>query len=169
MRRACLVKNSCAKMWIEYPANISVIIAERWILIHGRTGRPCRVQKTRFHVKIEILYKTELEEILGTDKVEKVRFQEGTGGEMAGQELELDGVFMAIGHIAQTDIAKELGVELNEKGEIKINRRSETNLKGVFAAGDCCDTGFKQAITGSAEGVTASYYAYHVCQSGAAS
>jgi len=131
-------------------------------------AEPINAERIAQNDKIEILYKTELEEILGTDKVEKVRFQEGTGGEMAGQELELDGVFMAIGHIAQTDIAKELGVELNEKGEIKINRRSETNLKGVFAAGDCCDTGFKQAITGSAEGVTASYYAYHVCQSGAA-
>ena len=78
----------------------------------------------------------------------------------------MDGVFLAIGHIAQTDLAKDLGVELNEKGEIKINRRTETNIRGVFSAGDCCDTEFKQAITGSAEAVTSSYYAYHVCNSG---
>jgi thioredoxin reductase (NADPH) len=104
--------------------------------------------------KIEILYKTEIEEIIGTDKVEKVKFQ-------GGKELPMDGVFLAIGHIAQTDLAKNLGVDLNSRGEIKINRKSETNVPGVFAAGDCVDTEFKQAITGSAEGVSAAYFAYH--------
>ncbi|MCK9185930.1 NAD(P)/FAD-dependent oxidoreductase [Candidatus Gracilibacteria bacterium] len=113
--------------------------------------------------KIEVLYNSEIEEILGTDKVEKIRFKAGTG-KYSGKELDLSGVFLAIGHSAQTDLAKELGVELNEKGEIKINRKSETDLAGVFAAGDCTDTEFKQAITGSAEAVTAAYYSYRVCK-----
>lgn len=117
-------------------------------------AEPANAERIKKNDKIEILYKTEIEEILGEEKVEKLKFKDG-------KEMPMDGVFMAIGHIAQTDLAKELGVELNEKGEIKINRRSETNIPGVFAAGDCCDTGFKQAITGAAEGVTASYYAYH--------
>lgn len=101
----------------------------------------------------EVLYETEIAEILGTDNVEKVRLK-------SGQELEMQGVFMAIGHIPLTDLAKDLGVQLNNHGEIMINRRSETNLPGVYGAGDCCDTEFKQAITGSSEGVTASYYAF---------
>jgi thioredoxin reductase (NADPH) len=117
--------------------------------------------------KIEILYKTEIEEILGTTKVEKLKFKK-TEGKFSEQEIPMDGVFLAIGHSAQTDLAKELGVELNEKKEIKISRKTETNIPGVFAAGDCADTEFKQAITGSAEGVTAAYYAYHYCNSGAA-
>jgi thioredoxin reductase len=53
-----------------------------------------------------------------------------------------------------------MGVELNEKGEIIIDRESRTNLEGVFAAGDVVDTEFKQAITGVAEGVHAAYQAY---------
>ena len=122
-----------------------------------------RISKTD---KIEILYKTEIEEISGTTKVEKIKFKPGEG-KYSGQELPMDGVFLAIGHSAQTDLAKELGVELNDKGEIKISRKSGTNIPGVFAAGDCADTEFKQAITGSAEGVTAAYYAYHYCNSGA--
>lgn len=124
-------------------------------------AEPLNAEKIEKNDKIEILFKTEIAEISGSDKVEKVRFKE-TEGRYSGQEMAVDGVFMAAGHIPQTDLAKDLGVELNEKGEIKINRKSETNLEGVFAAGDCCDTGFKQAITGAAEGVTAAYYAYHI-------
>lgn len=130
-------------------------------------AEPINAKKIDNNEKIEILYKTEISEILGSDKVEKVKFKEGTEGEYSGKEIPLDGVFLAIGHLAQTDLANDLGVELNEKGEIKINRKSETNIKGVFAAGDCSDTEFKQAITGSAEGVTAAYYAFHVCKSDA--
>lgn len=130
-------------------------------------AEPLNAERIKENDKIEILYKTEIEEIIGTEKVEKIRFKDGTGSENAGKEMAMDGVFMAIGHIAQTELANGLGVELNEKGEIKINRKSETNIPGVFAAGDCCDTGFKQAITGAAEGVTASYYAYHLADSSA--
>ena len=128
-------------------------------------AEPINAARVAKNEKIEILYKTELEEVLGSEKMEKVKFKE-TEGEWSGKEMEMQGLFMAIGHDAQTDLAAKLGVELNERKEIKINRRTETNINGVFAAGDCCDTEFKQAITGSAEAVTASYYAYHICTSG---
>jgi len=58
------------------------------------------------------------------------------------------------------ELAKKLGVETNDKGEILIDRSSRTNIEGVFAAGDVVDTEFKQAITGVAEGVHAAYQAY---------
>lgn len=117
---------------------------------------------------IEILFNTEIKEVLpdeSGEKVGKIIIKTGKDSATAKdspttKELPMDGVFLAIGHEAQTDLAKELGIELNEKGEIKINRHSETNLPGVYAAGDCADTEFKQAITGSAEGVTAAYYAF---------
>lgn len=130
-------------------------------------AEPLNAKRVDENDKIEILYKTEIEEILGSEKVEKVKFKE-TEGKYSGQEIEMEGVFMAIGHISQTQLAKELEVDLNEKGEIKINRHSETNVPGVYAAGDCADTEFKQAITGSAEAVTAAYYAYHYCTTDAA-
>lgn len=131
-------------------------------------AEPINAARISKNEKIEILYKTELAEILGGESVEKVKFRQGTGSENAGKEMAMDGVFMAIGHLAQTELAKELGVSLNEQGEIKINRRAETNIPGVYGAGDCCDTEFKQAITGSAEGVTASYFAYHFANGDAA-
>ncbi len=138
----------------EHASKVYIIVRKDFL-----RAEPLNAARVEKNDKIEILYKTEIEEIVGTDKVDKLKFKDG-------KELAMDGVFLAIGHIAQTDLAKNLGVELNEKGEIKINRRTETNIKGVFSAGDCCDTEFKQAITGSAEAVTSSYYAYHVCNSG---
>ena len=81
------------------------------------------------------------------------------------ENLELDGVFVAIGHIILSDLAKAIGVKLNEKGEIKINHMtSETNIPGVFAAGDVTDKQFKQLITGVADGCTAAYSAYEHIQ-----
>ncbi len=121
-------------------------------------AEPINAKRVEQNPKIEVLYGAEIEEILGTDRVEKVRFK-------GGKELELSGVFMAIGHDAQTELAAGLGVALNDKKEIIINRKTETNIPGVFAAGDCCDTEFKQAITGSAEAVTSSYFAYHLITS----
>lgn len=103
--------------------------------------------------KIEVRYKTQIKEITGAKSVEKVKLNNG-------EELAMQGVFVAIGHIALSELAKNLGVALNDKGEIIINRRSETSLPGVYAAGDVTDTAFKQAITGAAEAVTAAYYAF---------
>lgn len=103
--------------------------------------------------KIEVRFQTQIAEVLGTKSVEKVKLT-------TGETLDMQGVFVAIGHIALSEIAAHLGVALNDKGEIMINRKSETNLPGVFAAGDVADTTFKQAITGAAEAVTAAYFAF---------
>lgn len=157
--------DSAAKeaLFLSEHASKVYIIVRRDVL----RAEPINADRVAKNSKIEILYKTEIEEISGDGKVEKVRFKAGEG-KYSGQELAMDGVFLAIGHIAQTELAKQIGVELNDHGEIKINRRTETNIPGVFAAGDCCDTEFKQAITGSAEAVTASYYAYHFVNTEAA-
>lgn len=135
----------------EHAAKVYIIVRKDYM-----RAEPVNAERVEKNEKIEILYETEIAEILGDKSVEKIKLK-------SGEEMEMQGVFMAIGHIPQTELAKDLGVELNDHGEIKINRRAETNVKGVFGAGDCCDTEFKQAITGSAEAVTASYFAYHLC------
>jgi len=96
-------------------------------------------------------------EILGEQKVIGVKLDRPYNGK---DTLSLDGIFIAIGGIPHSELARKLGVELNEKGEIKIDRSSRTNIEGVYAAGDVADTEFKQAITGVAEGVHAAYQAY---------
>ena len=94
----------------------------------------------------------------GKQLVESVMLDREFNG---SKELSLNGVFVAIGHIVLSDLAKALGVDLNGKGEIVMDHKtSETNIDGVFAAGDVADKPFKQAITGVAEGCTAAYSAF---------
>ena len=107
--------------------------------------------------KIEVINNTNIVEILGDKFVNKVILDKEYNG---SKELVLDGIFGAIGHIPLSDLAVKLGVEINKKKEIMIDRSSNTNVKGVFAAGDVVDSGFKQAITGVAEGVVAAHSAF---------
>lgn len=116
-------------------------------------AEPVNADRVEANDKIEVKFQAEVEEILGADKVQKVRLK-------SGEDIDMDAVFVAIGHIPLSDIAVGVGVELNDHKEIKINRNSETNVPGIYSAGDVTDTQFKQAITGSAEAVTASFWAF---------
>ena len=113
-------------------------------------AEPINKKRVYANNKIEIINNTNLVEIKGDSKVKQIILD-------TGSELEVDGVFIEIGTIPNSELAKKLGVKTNEKGEIIINRKSETNISGVFAAGDVADAPFKQAITGVAEGVIAAY------------
>jgi thioredoxin reductase (NADPH) len=118
---------------------------------------PINARRIEKDSKIEVITETNVIEIVGEKKVSAVKLDKAYNG---SDSLELDGVFIAIGGIPYSDLAKKIGVDLNDKGEIIIDRSSKTNLEGVFAAGDVVDTEFKQAITGVAEGVHAAYHAY---------
>lgn len=120
-------------------------------------AEPINHKKVMESKNIEVRLKTEVAEIRGKGKVESVLLK-------SGEEIPMDGVFVAIGHVALSGLAGKLGVALDEHGQIKINRNSETNVPGVYAAGDVGDTTFKQAITGASEAVIASYFAYQYMQ-----
>lgn len=121
---------------------------------------PINLKRVSSNKKIEIIEDCSVIEIKGDKKLSSVILSREHSGK---KELELDGLFVAIGHVALSEIAEKLGVELNEKGEILINHKtSETNLKGVYAAGDVTDKPFKQAIIGVAEGCTAAWAAYEL-------
>jgi len=126
-----------------------------YIIYRGNDLRaePINIKRVLESNNIEIIYETNIVEIIGEGKVKSVIFDNG-------EKLEVDGVFIEIGSIPNSDIAKNVGVETNEHNEIKINRKSETNIPGIFAAGDVADAPFKQAITGVAEGVIAAYSAF---------
>lgn len=135
--------------------------AKVFMIYRGEKIRPepvnyDRVMKNR---KIEVIAKTNVLRIVGNEKgtVSRVVLDNAFKG---SQELAVDAVFIAIGHIPLTGFAKPLGLKTDDKGEIIIDRQARTNVPGVFAAGDVADTAFKQAITGVAEGVLAAYSAY---------
>ncbi|MEK6893864.1 MAG: FAD-dependent oxidoreductase [Nanoarchaeota archaeon] len=145
-------------------AKDAMVLAEHakkvYIIYRGEKIRPEPINYERImkNKKIEIINNTNIIEIKGDKVVEKVILDKPYKG---SKELELQGVFVAIGHIILSDLAKTLGVKTNIKGEIEIDHKtSETNIAGVFAAGDVADKPFKQLITGVAEGCTAAFSAY---------
>jgi len=104
--------------------------------------------------KIEIIYNTNVKEIKGEDKVAAVILDNIYQG---SDELKLDGIFVEIGFIPSSEIVKDLGVELDEDGYIKIEKDGKTSANGIWAAGDIT-TGsnkFKQIITAASEGAIA--------------
>lgn len=130
-----------------------------YIIYRGEKIRPepINAERVKQNKKIEIINKTNVLEIKGDKFVKSVILDNPYKG---SKKFKLDAVFVDIGHIVLTDLAKKIGVRLNKKGEIIIDRESKTNIPGFFAAGDCVDTVFKQAITGVGEAVNASYAAY---------
>ncbi len=119
---------------------------------------PINLKRVEENKRIEIINNANVLEIQGNEFLERVILDREYNG---SNELKLDGLFVAIGHEVLSELAKPLGVNLNQKNEIIIDHRtSETNVQGVYAAGDVSDKPFKQAITGVAEGCTAAYSAF---------
>ncbi len=121
-------------------------------------AEPINVKRVEANSKIEIINNANVVEINGDKFVRSVILDREYN---ESKELALDGVFVAIGHLVLSELAEKLGVKLNDHKEIIIDHKtSETNVAGVFAAGDVADKPFKQAITGVAEGCTAAYSAF---------
>ena len=157
-------KTVCVVGGSDSAAKDALVAAEHakkvYIIYRGEKIRaePVNLKRVEANSKIEIVNKANIIEIKGGKSVERVVLDREYNG---SRELPLQGVFVAIGHIVLSDLAKPLGVILNAKSEIVIDHKtSETNVPGVFAAGDVADKPFKQAITGVAEGCTAAYSAF---------
>ena len=86
-----------------------------------------------------------------------------------GRDLEIEGLFIEIGSTPSSEIAGKLGVELNEDNSIKVNHNQETNVPGVYAAGDITKkgNGFRQILIAAAEGAIAAKSAYTFLRGGA--
>jgi thioredoxin reductase (NADPH) len=134
--------------------------ASKVTLVHRRDSlRAEKILQQRMfdNPKVEILWNTELDEILGSDNppgVTGVRLKHSAHSETPGELFERDthGVFIAIGHKPSTDIFKG-HVTMNEGGYITTAPDSTaTNVPGVFAAGDVSDELWRQAVTAAGLG-----------------
>ena len=132
-----------------------VFMISRSSTIHPEPINMDRIKKNK---KIEIIYNTNILEIKGNKVVQSITLDKSYKG---SKELKLDAVFIAIGHLAMSDLAKNLNVILNNHNEIIIDRESKTTIDGIYAAGDVADTRFKQAIIGVGEAVNAVFSAYN--------
>lgn len=106
------------------------------------------------HTKnLEVLYNTELDDVLGDNVVEGVRVVNNVTGEKT--EIEVTGVFIAIGHKPNTDLFKGV-LDMDETGYLITKGKStKTNIPGVFAAGDVQDKEYRQAVTAAGTGCMA--------------
>lgn len=109
--------------------------------------------------KIEVLYETEVREIVGTAHFEKIVLSKPFNG---STDLAVDGLFIEVGAFPRTDLVVPLGVDLDAKDYIKADPLMRTNIPGLFAAGDVMDlfSGFKQDITAACMGAVAATSAY---------
>lgn len=138
-------------------------VAKLYLIVRGKevTAEPINLEKLKvLGDKIEILYENEVKEIGGMQKLEKVVLSKPFNG---SNELVVDGLFVEIGAIPNVELATKLGVELDERGHIKVDNMMQTNIDGVFAAGDAVNHfgAFKQDITAAAMGAVAATSAYN--------
>ncbi len=130
--------------------------ASRVTVIHRRDSlRASKIMQDRAKAnpKISFLWNKVVTEITGSEKLEKVKLKDTKTGEES--ELELDGIFIAVGHRPATEFLAGQ-IELDEKGYIKIQgNSSKTSVPGVFAAGDVHDSVYKQAVTAAGAGCKA--------------
>lgn len=106
----------------------------------------------------EILWSTEVKEILGEKVVKKVVLLDKKTGQT--KELLIDGVFVQVGESPNSQVAKEAGVAVDENGNIVVDALQHTNIVGVYAAGDVSNHPVKQVGTAVGQGTTAAVEAY---------
>lgn len=132
--------------------------ASKVTIVHRRDEfRASKIMQERVlsHDKIEVLWNTEIEEILGTqaDGVSAIRIRNNQTDEVS--EFPCGGVFMAIGHKPNTDLFKGV-LDMDDVGYLKTAGSSmKTNIPGVFACGDAQDSYYRQAITAAGTGCMA--------------
>ena len=131
--------------------------ATKVIVIHRRDGfRASQIMQDRVlnHDQIEVMWNKTVEEIKGDGAVSSVVLKDTQ--DESTEEVNLDGVFVAIGHDPNVKFLDGL-VELDEKGYIKtgFSTATSTSVDGIFAAGDVADSVYRQAITAAGSGCQA--------------
>lgn len=112
------------------------------------------VDKIKKMKNVEIILSTKVKEIFGKDSVGGIKVE--TDGKE--REIKLEGVFVEIGSVPIVDFLKD--VKKNEFNEIIVNSKNETNIEGLFAAGDVTDIPEKQIAVASGEGCKAALSAF---------
>jgi len=121
------------------------------------------IKKAEDNPKIEFAYNKVIEEIVGDDVVTGAKLKDTKTGEFT--DVNVDGIFMAIGHEPNTKIFKEQ-IDMDETGYIQtVPGTTKTNIEGVFACGDVQDNIYRQAITAAGSGCMAAIDAEHFLES----
>lgn len=139
-------------------------IASKVYLIHRRDkfkAFEALIKEVEDKDNIECLLDSEVKEIIGKNKVEKIKIVNNK--KENAKELAVDGIFIEIGHVSKTDLVASL-VERNEKNEIIVDEKGKTKTPGLYAAGDVTNIPFKQIVAAAGEGTIAALAAYQYIQ-----
>ena len=131
---------------------LSKLTSEVHLIVRRDEMRASTIMQNRVleNKKINIHWNSEVKEVLGEDAVTGIRVFNNISNEMSS--INLQGLFIAIGHKPNTDIFKDY-LDMDENGYIKtIPGSSQTNIKGVFATGDAQDHIYRQAVTAAGSG-----------------
>jgi thioredoxin reductase (NADPH) len=130
-------------------------------IVHRRDelrAGPILESRAKTNPKISFIWNAVVDEIYGNGKVESVKLVDTVTGE---ERLHpTDGVFIFIGHTPNTDLFKDQ-LELDERGYIVVDRYMQTNVPGVYAAGEVADSHYRQVITSAGMGAAAAIEAGH--------
>jgi thioredoxin reductase (NADPH) len=108
--------------------------------------------------KVEILWNTELKEVKGDVKVRSAILINNKTGET--KEINVDGVFVQVGEVPNSQFAKEAGIEVDERNYIVTDARQKTSIRGVYAAGDVTNGPVKQIGTAVGQAIVAATEAF---------
>ena len=110
------------------------------------------IQEATRNPKVEFVMESELRGFYGKEQLEKVTIEHLTTGKLSEQKT--DGTFIFVGYQPNTESLTGI-VKLNDRNEIIVDSEMKTNIKGVFAAGDCINKRYRQVTTAVAEGTIA--------------
>lgn len=137
--------------------------ASKVSVIHRRDElRASKVMQERFMSKpnAEVLWNKTVVDVHGDEKISGVRLKDTVTGDES--DLDVKGLFVAIGHTPATKFIKDTGLEFDDAGYLELKTRtSETNIPGVFGAGDVSDAKYRQAVTAAGMGCAAALDAEH--------
>ncbi|QOV12576.1 alkyl hydroperoxide reductase subunit F [Viridibacillus arvi] len=144
---------------VEAAIDLAGIVKHVTVLEFNPELKADSVLQDRLHSlpNVTVLKNVQTQEITGTDKVNGVTYVERDTGE--AKHIELAGIFVQIGLVPNTDWLSDT-VERTKFGEIIVDNHGATNIPGVFAAGDCTNSPYKQIIISMGSGATASLGAF---------
>ena len=121
---------------------------------------PISLQQLNQSKNIKQVMSTNVTQLNGVDGLDSISIDKEYNGV---SEIDVDGIFIEIGADPRVEIPNQLKLELNEKNEVIVDSEMRTNVEGIFAAGDLCNSSgdLKQTITAASQGAIAATSTYH--------
>lgn len=141
-------------------------LVKKLYIIHRRDkmrAEPILVERLFSQNNIEPIWNTVVKEIKGDKVVNKLILEDLKNGEI--KELDIDGVFIAVGISPNNELAKKIGINMDKEGYIITDKKQQTNISGIYAAGDVTG-GIGQITIAVGEGTIAALNAYQLIKGG---